>query len=86
MLEITPSNGECCEHTFILAHDLDATVDDLRMLPNAFLQNLGECGKESVAKVIISDYWNELDGADPDTYFYCPDHFSLFIDSQTEPE
>lgn len=85
MLEIIPVTDGLCDHTDLFLHE-SATLDDIRLMPDAFLESMGECGDDAVARVIISDYWNELDGADPDVYLYCTRHLMSFIDSQTEPE
>jgi hypothetical protein len=87
MIQINPILWHArCEHANIITHDATATPDDLMLIPDAFLEYLGECGDDAVAQVIISDEWNELMNAEPDEYFYCQVHFEQFIDSQTAPE
>ena len=74
-----------CEHATIIAHDETATPGDLMLIPDAFLEFLGECGDDAVAQVIISDHWNEAMNAEPDEYYYCQTHLEQFLDDNTDP-
>lgn len=66
--------GMTCEHAYILQHDDDATPADLMLLPNAYLEDLGSCGKPAHYHLTIYDGWNEDMGAEADEYDYCTEH------------
>lgn len=71
-----------CEHEDIICHDADASADDLMLLPNAFLENLGRCPNRAEYRMIIADAWCEVMGCDePDEYEYCAEHARRMLDS-----
>lgn len=67
--------SEPCEHHELKLTDPTATKDDIQLLPDAFLTDLGPCPRTATMIVRIDDNYAD------DTYFYCDEHAQQQIDA-----
>ena len=72
--------GHSCEQEYIETRDHTATIDDLMLIPDAFLELTGGCHEPADYLFTIDDEWVRMMNCDePDTYYYCEAHAQLML-------
>ncbi len=74
--ESTEKNEEAmkCEHVDMVQTDDEVTREDLELIPDAFLEVIGECSEMAEHILMVNDSYGD------DTYHYCTKHLVRHIE------